>query len=284
MNILVTGKNGQLGSEIQELSYNLQQFTFFFTDIGELDITNKSSVLSYFKENNIKLVINCAAYTAVDNAEDELDIADKVNNHAVNNLVRAAEINDAYIIHISTDYVFDGTNHSPYIESEITSPIGVYGQTKLDGEKHVINSSTRGVVIRTSWVYSKFGNNFVKTMMRLGKDRDELGVIADQVGTPTHAKDLAEVCLTLLSNQQLWSESNEIYHFSNDGVCSWYDFAFEIMRQNNISCTINPIGTEDYPTKAKRPSYSVLNKNKIKKQFNIKGKHWTVALEEMLSK
>lgn len=283
MNILITGKNGQLGSEIQALSNTYKEFNFFFTDIEELDITNEEAITTFFEINKINFVINCAAYTAVDKAEDDEEIANKVNNTAVKFLVTAAEKNNARFIHISTDYVFNGTNHTPYTEEQETSPIGVYGKTKLEGEKHVLNSSLKGLVIRTSWVYSKFGNNFVKTMIRLGNERDELGVIVDQVGTPTNAADLAEVCLLIASQLENWSDINEVYHFSNEGVCSWYDFAFEIMKLNNISCHIKAIETTDYPTKAARPPYSVLNKKKIREQFNIPPKHWTSSLQRMLS-
>ncbi|NME67783.1 dTDP-4-dehydrorhamnose reductase [Flammeovirga aprica] len=282
MNILVTGKNGQLGSEISILTNQYPNFNFVFTDIEELDITDKEAVQNFFIQQKIDLIINCAAYTAVDNAEDNFDIANKVNNIAVKYLTEEAEKHNSKIIHISTDYVFNGNNYLPYKEEDPTSPIGVYGETKLQGEQHILNSSTQGLIIRTSWVYSTFGNNFVKTMLRLGTERDNLGVIGDQVGTPTNARDLALACLEIASKTELWSKENEIYHFSNLGVCSWYDFAFEIMKLSTLDCQVNLIETKDYPTKAKRPQYSVLNKAKITKQFGVKNKHWSISLKETI--
>lgn len=282
MNILVTGKNGQLGSEINALSNQYPNFNFIFTDVEELDITNKNKIETFFTENTVDLIINCAAYTAVDKAEEEIETANKVNNLAVKYLVEVAEIYHTKIIHISTDYVFNGNSYIPYKEIDNTNPISIYGKTKLDGESHIINAKTQGLIIRTSWVYSEFGNNFVKTMLRLGKERNELGIIGDQIGTPTNAKDLAKTCLDIASKTELWSTKNEIYHFSNLGVCSWYDFAYEIMKISNTNCNIKLIGTEDYPTKAARPQYSVLNKKKITDQFKIDNSHWSISLEKTL--
>lgn len=282
MNILVTGKNGQLGSEINSLSEQYPHFNFILTDVDELDITNKEAIQTFFSNQNIDLIINCAAYTAVDNAEDNFEIANKVNNTAVQYLVEAAEKHHSKIIHISTDYVFNGNNFLPYKEENTTDPIGVYGETKLQGEQHILHANTPALIIRTSWVYSEFGNNFVKTMLRLGKEKDSLGIIGDQIGTPTNAKDLAKACLDIASKTELWSKENEIYHFSNLGVCSWFDFAFEIMHLANIDCNINLIETQDYPTKAKRPQYSVLNKKKITEQFNITNHHWTTSLKRTI--
>lgn len=281
MNILVTGKNGQLGSEIKAISNQYQNFNFLCTDIEELDITNKKAINSFFKNNTIDLIINCAAYTAVDKAEDDFEIANKVNNLAVQYLVEAAETYNSKIIHISTDYVFDGSTCIPYKEDKEVSPLGVYGQTKLEGEEHILHAKTQGLIIRTSWVYSEFGNNFVKTMLRLGKEKESLGVIGDQIGTPTNAKDLAYACLDIANQTKQW-EDNQIYHYSNLGVCSWYDFAFEIMQQANLNCKINLIETTDYPTKAKRPQYSVLNKKKITEKFNVKNHHWTISLKRTI--
>ncbi|GAA4826764.1 dTDP-4-dehydrorhamnose reductase [Algivirga pacifica] len=282
MNILVTGKNGQLGSEIQVLANDCPNFNFIFTDVVELDITDRDRVQTFFAENTIDIVINCAAYTAVDKAEDEYELADRVNNQAVEYLVEAATTVNARFIHISTDYVFDGSGNIPYTEVDGVSPLGVYGKTKLAGEQHVLKASIPGIVIRTSWVYSSFGNNFVKTMMRLGKEREELGVIVDQIGSPTYARDLAEVCLSICVKEDQWRDSNEVYHYSNDGVCSWYDFATTIMELNGIDCVVKPIETIDYPTKAERPLYSVLNKKKIKEHFLLSHKHWKKSLVDCI--
>ncbi|KXX72537.1 dTDP-4-dehydrorhamnose reductase [Flammeovirga sp. SJP92] len=282
MNILVTGKNGQLGSEINALSTQYSDFNFHFTDIEELDITDKNAIDNFFSLNKIDLIINCAAYTAVDKAEDDIIAANKVNNLSVRYLTEVAEQYYSRIIHISTDYVFDGKHYLPYKETDNTNPISVYGKTKLNGESHVINSKVPALVIRTSWVYSQFGNNFVKTMLRLGNERENIGVIGDQIGTPTNANDLAKACLDIASKTELWSKKNEIYHFSNLGICSWYDFANEIMKLSDINCKINQIETIDYPTKAQRPQYSVLNKKKITEQFGIDNFHWSDSLQKMI--
>ena len=278
MKIVVTGKNGQLGSEINALKDQYPSFEFIFLGRNDLDITDQDAIEKYFENCPFDLLINCAAYTAVDQAEDDFEGANAVNNLAVQYLVAAAEKQKARVIHISTDYVFDGAANLPYKESDPVQPIGVYGKTKLAGELHVLNAKIPAMVIRTSWVYSSFGNNFVKTMKRLGQERDELGVIVDQVGTPTNARDLADACLQICTQLTRWSDTNEVYHFSNDGVCSWYDFACAIMEVNNIDCNVKPIETTDYPTKAKRPQYSVLNKKKIKEQFGLLGLNWKASL------
>ena len=279
-NILVIGVNGQLGSEIKELSSNYD-YNFLFTTSKELDITEHKKVKEFIKENNIKTIINCGAYTGVDKAEDEKELANDINHLAVKNLAILSNEFGIKLIHISTDYVFDGENFKPYTEDDITNPNGIYGQTKLDGENtmceyNLINS----IIIRTSWVYSSFGNNFVKTMLRLGKERDELGVIFDQVGTPTYARDLAKTILDILPN--IKNDKTEIYNYSNKGVLSWYDFAKEIMRMAKLDCIINPIETKDYPTSAKRPHYSLLNKSKIKQEFHITIPYWKDSLDECL--
>ena len=281
LNILVTGSKGQLGSEIESLFIDCP-YNFIFTDKDELDISNQKVINSFVKKHDIDVIINCAAYTAVDRAEEEQVLADKINHQAVNYLAQASKENNIKLIHISTDYVFDGTNFKPYIEIDNTNPQGVYGQTKLDGEKalQAINPKN-SIIIRTSWLYSSFGNNFVKTMLKLGKEKETLGVIFDQVGTPTYANDLAKAILDIIPN--LNNEKVEVYHYSNEGVVSWYDFAKEIMKMAKIECQINPIETKDYPTPALRPHYSLLNKGKIKKEFNINIPFWKDSLDKCLS-
>jgi len=293
MKILVTGANGQLGSEIKylvtnNLTPNIKHLTFLFTDKDELDITNKEQIEDFLDKNRIDVIMNCAAYTAVDKAEDEKELADLINHKAVEYLASNAKKRDIFLIHISTDYVFDGKNYRPYIETDKTNPQGVYGLTKLKGEEAFINSGAKGIIIRTSWVYSSFGHNFVKTMLRLS-DRKELNVVFDQIGTPTYARDLAEAILQILdvkcemlnSNNNLTSNI-EIYHYSNEGVCSWYDFAKAIFEIKGIDIKVNPIETKDYPTSAKRPHFSVLNKAKIKKEFNLEIPNWRESLKECL--
>lgn len=279
--ILITGSNGQLGSELQVLAKQYQQHQFFFTDVAELDITDKTAIAAFVKENDINAIINCAAYTAVDKAESEAAIADKINHFAVKNLAEVAKEYDCKLIHISTDYVFDGTNHQPYLETDIPNPKSVYGSTKLAGEQVMqqINPMNSGI-IRTSWVYSSFGANFVKTMLKLGAERDELKVISDQVGTPTYAADLAQVILKILP--QLVNEKVAIYHYTNEGVCSWYDFAQAIFEISQVDCNVTPITTAQYPTAAKRPQYSVLNKTKIKESYHVDIPYWRDSLEECL--
>ena len=281
-NILVTGSNGQLGSEIRELSAESQN-DFYFTYRNELDITNKDTVDGFCIQNNIDVIINCAAYTAVDKAEEDEQNADKTNHLAVKNLAEIAKERNIKLIHVSTDYVFDGTHYKPYCENDRTNPNGVYGKTKLDGEKAMqeINPEN-SVIIRTSWVYSSYGANFVKTMLRLGKDKDALGVIFDQVGTPTYAGDLAKTILSILP--KIANNKIEIYHYSNEGVLSWYDFAKEIMKMAKLECQINPIETKEYPTPATRPYYSLLNKSKIKKEYNIAIPYWKDSLDTCLKK
>jgi dTDP-4-dehydrorhamnose reductase len=245
-----------------------------------LDICNSTHLNVFIKDNNINTVINCAAYTAVDKAEQDSNIAKKVNATGVLNLVKALEKVDGKLIHISTDYVFDGNSFLPYQELDQVNPIGVYGNTKRSGELAVINSDIDAVVIRTSWLYSAYGNNFVKTMLRLGNERDELGVIFDQVGTPTNAYDLAKTCLDILtySKEDNINSKGNLYHFSNEGVASWYDFSIAIMALGKVNCHVKPIETKDYVTLAKRPSFSVLNKSKIKNDFEIEIPYWRDSL------
>ena len=290
-NVLVTGSNGQLGSEIKELvnegaTLSGQESTFFFTDREALDITNFHAMEEFIDTNEIDIIINCAAYTAVDKAESDEYNADAINHVAVKDMAKLSKEKGLKLIHISTDYVFNGKNYMPYKEDDATAPNGVYGQTKLDGENAILEIAPKGaIIIRTSWVYSTYGANFVKTMLRLGKERQELGVIFDQVGTPTYARDLAQAILDILSHPELDSRAVvQIYHYSNEGVLSWYDFAKEIMRMAKLTCQVNPIETKEYPTPAVRPHYSLLNKAKIKKEFNITIPYWKDSLDDCLRK
>jgi len=282
--ILVTGANGQLGSELHGLSVLYADYKFTFIGRNELDLNNSDAIQTWFLDKTFDVIINCAAYTAVDKAESEQVLAGDINTTAIETLARIAKEKNSSLIHISTDYVFDGKNFKPYLETDPTDPQGVYGQTKLDGELAMLQiNPANSIIIRTSWVYSSFGNNFVKTMLRLGKERDELGVIYDQVGTPTSAKDLAQAILSIIQHPHLSTlPATEIYHFSNEGVCSWYDFAKAIFELSDIHCTVKPIETKDYPTPAKRPHYSLLNKAKIKKTFDITIPYWKDSLQECL--
>lgn len=279
--ILVTGGNGQLGSELREIARNFPDYYFLFTDISDLDITAHNEVRDFIERNNINVIINCAAYTAVDKAESEPELADAINHLAIANFAQIAKDKNIKLIHISTDYIFDGTNHKPNVETDTPNPQSVYGQTKLDGElaMHQINPAN-SIIIRTSWVYSKFGNNFVKTMLRLAETRDEISVVSDQIGTPTNAADLANVILTIIP--QINNLNVDTFHFSNEGVVSWYDFALAIFEIKKNPCNVNPISTEQYPTPAKRPYYSLLNKAKIKQTYNIDISHWRDSLCQAL--
>ncbi len=285
MNILVTGANGQLGSELRHIVQKNpnNDLHFFFTDKNDLDITDNTRIQSFIAKNNIEAIINCAAYTAVDKAEEERELADRINHQAVRHLANSANKHDIPLIHISTDYVFDGTNCKPYIETDPTNPQNIYGETKLKGEEAFIHSGAKGIIIRTSWVYSPFGQNFVKTMLALAKRKKELRVIYDQIGSPTYAKDLAKTILQIMQNPKFKLQNLvEIYHYSNEGVCSWYDFAKAIFELQNIDIKVVPIETEQYPTPAKRPHYSVLSKKKIKEDFNIQIPYWRDSLKDCL--
>jgi dTDP-4-dehydrorhamnose reductase len=275
MNILVTGCNGQLGSEIRELSPEYKNCRFLFTDVMHLDITQYEQVEKYIENKNIDCIINCAAYTAVDKAESEPEKAYEINVKAVANLVRISKRNDIILVHISTDYVFDGKNYMPYTESDKTNPLSVYGRTKLQGEQEVISNAGKAIIIRTSWLYSSFGNNFVKSIIKFAKERGKLNVVYDQIGTPTYARDLAGTILDIIqSADSIHKSVVEIYHYSNEGVCSWYDFAELILEESNIKCELRPVESKDYPTPVTRPHYSVLNKNKIKDHFKIQIPYW----------
>lgn len=282
LNILVTGSKGQLGSELKEFS-SAYAYNFFFTTRDDIDITDKDSIRSFCQNNNINAIVNCAAYTAVDKAENDETNADLINRKAVKKLALVSKELNIKLIHISTDYVFDGTSYKPYVEAYQTNPQSIYGKTKLEGETEMISiNPLNSIIIRTSWVYSYYGNNFVKTMLRLGKEKESLGVIYDQIGTPTYAKDLAKTILDMIT--QIKNSKVEIYNFSNEGVVSWYDFAKEIMRMSKLSCKVNPIETKDYPTPAMRPHYSLLNKNKIKSTFNIEIPYWKDGLDDCLKR
>jgi len=286
MKVLITGSNGQLGSEIKELASDYKNLECVFKDLPELDICDAEVLNTFIIDQHINAVINCAGYTAVDKAEEEALIAQKVNSEGVLNLANALKKVDGKLIHISTDYVFDGNHSQPYKESDPVSPIGVYGQTKRAGELAVLNGSIDAIVIRTSWLYSSYGNNFVKTMLRLGNEKENLGVIFDQVGTPTYARDLAKTCLEILTgvNSVKISKNGNLYHYSNEGVASWYDFAISIMELGGVNCKVKPIQTKDYPTLAKRPQYSVLNKSKIKTDFKIEIPYWRDSLKDCIKK
>ena len=279
MNILITGCNGQLGNEMQLLEKQHPQHTFFNTDVAELDITDAEAVARFVEENRIDGIVNCAAYTAVDKAESDEDFCRKLNADAPGYLAEAIERQGGWMIQISTDYVFDGTQHTPYREDAATCPNSVYGRTKLEGEQNVTSRCRRSMVIRTAWLYSTFGNNFVKTMLRLGREKDQIGVIFDQIGTPTYARDLAVAIFAAIEKGVVPG----IYHFSNEGVASWYDFTLAIHRLAGIkSCRVRPIHTTDYPTPATRPHYSVLDKSKIKETFGIEIPHWETSLAECI--
>jgi dTDP-4-dehydrorhamnose reductase len=281
MNILVTGANGQLGSELRQISGNFPNFRFFFTDVAELDITNPCAIHDFFEKNEIQTVINCAAYTAVDKAENDKPAAMRINAAAVEYLANACNQTDATLIHISTDYVYDGCACKPYGEDHPTAPASVYGRSKLAGEKAALTVS-KSVVIRTSWLYSPFGVNFVKTMLRLGKERETLNVVFDQTGTPTYAADLAQAIMEIAKTAEQNRLNTGIFHYSNEGVCSWYDFAREIMQQAGLKCAVRPIETKDYPAPAPRPHYSVLNKARIKAAYGLEIPHWTESLNRCL--
>jgi len=284
MRILVTGKNGQLGSEIRALEPMNLTLKFKFTDSKELDIRNKKQLVRVVDEFSPDVIINCAAYTAVDLAEDEAEKADEVNHKAVKLLAEICGTKNIRLIHISTDYVFNGEKSIPYNESDQTDPVNEYGNSKLNGENAIILSGAQAIIIRTSWVYSSFGNNFVKTMIRLGKDKHEISVVADQYGSPTNAKDLAEACIHIALSDKNWKAGTEVYHYSNQGKISWHQLAKEIMLLSNLNCEVKPITTAQFPTKAKRPEFSTLNKDKIRQDFNLHIPDWNTSLRKNLLK
>ena len=279
MNILITGCNGQLGNEMQLLEKENPQHTYYNTDVAELDITNQQAIERFVDENTIDGIVNCAAYTAVDKAEANETLCQLLNAEAPAYLAHAVERRGGWMIQISTDYVFDGTKHTPYVEDDETCPNSVYGRTKLVGELNVQKLCKRSMIIRTAWLYSTFGNNFVKTMIRLGNEKSELGVIFDQIGTPTYARDLARVIMTTVNQGVVPG----VYHFSDEGVTSWYDFTKAIHRLAGITtCCVRPLHTAEYPTPAARPHYSVLDKTKIKQAYGIDIPHWEESLAECI--
>jgi dTDP-4-dehydrorhamnose reductase len=293
MRILVTGKNGQLGRSIHKLvntdskiDNNQSSNNFIFVGREELDLSSESSITHYFDNNKFDIIINCAAYTAVDKAEEEQDLANQVNHLAVKQLAQIAKNQQAKLIHISTDYVFDGESDKPYIETDETNPINVYGRTKLAGEKALKKiMPTDAIIIRTSWVYSEYGNNFVKTMLRLGKERGELNIVSDQIGSPTYATDLAGVILEIIQNKSFKepAQTTQIYHYSNEGEISWHEFSKEVFKIKRIDCKVESVTTEEYPTTAKRPKTAILDKSKVTKTFNINVFEWRKSLERCIS-
>lgn len=279
MKILITGANGQLGTELHEILEREFPGQTLYTDVQELDLTNAKAVDSYVANNEITHIVNCAAYTAVDRAEEEKMLCAAVNTDAVKNLAMAADANGAKIIHISTDYVFDGTNHRPYRESDKVNPISQYGTTKRKGETLLLALAPQAIIIRTAWLYSAHGNNFVKTMLRLADSQPEIKVVCDQIGTPTFARDLARAVVKVLQSHQ-WVPG--IYHFTDEGAASWYDFAKAIFRIAGKDVKVTPIPSEDYPTPASRPSYSILDRTRIKATYGIEIPHWEEALADCL--
>jgi len=281
-NILITGANGQLGTELKLLNENYKIYNCYYTDIDNLDITNIENIRNFIKNKKIDYIINCAAYTNVDKAESEPKLAELINSYAVYNLsIISNEIN-ATLINISTDFVFDGNKSTPYIETDITNPISVYGKSKLNGENQILKFCNNFIIIRTSWLYSPFGKNFVKTIQKIANEKESIKVVFDQVGTPTYAKDLADAILNILP--KLNKNCREIFHYSNEGVASWYDFANAIVELSNIKCKVEPIETKDFPTPAKRPHFSVLNKYKIKNAFNLEIPYWRNSLINCLKR
>jgi dTDP-4-dehydrorhamnose reductase len=281
MNILITGCNGQLGNEMQLLESQYPRYQWYNTDVQELDISNQQAIEQFVAAHEIDGIVNCAGYTAVDKAEENEELCAMLNQHAPAYLAAAVEKRGGWMVHISTDYVFDGTHHTPYVETDEPCPNSVYGRTKLAGEQEVMQHCKRSVIIRTAWLYSTFGNNFVKTMIRLGKERPELGVIFDQIGTPTYAGDLAKAIMAVVEKGIMPG----IYHFSNEGVISWYDFTKAIHRLAGITtCHVRPLHTAEYPTPANRPHYSVLDKTKIKTVYGIEIPYWEESLKDCIEK
>jgi len=278
--ILITGANGQLGSEIKKIAGHFPDFEFFFTDVAELNITDAKAVDAFLSEKKPEYLVNCAAYTAVDKAEADEEKARLLNATAISILAAETTKINCRIIHISTDYVFDGKTYRPYKEETETCPQSVYGKTKLEGEQLCLKNNPQNLIIRTAWLYSAFGNNFVKTMLRLGNERDELRIVADQIGSPTNAADLAHAILTIISSVEKGEKTFApgIYHYTNEGVASWYDFTTAILDIAGISCNVVPISTEEYPLPAPRPAYSVLDKSKIKRTFEIEIPYWRASL------
>ncbi len=285
MNIAVLGSNGQLGLKIRDCSINYPKYNFIFVDIDELDITEDEQIKRFISQNKFDVLINCAAYTAVEKAEDDIELAQKINAEAPGKLAEICCSNNVKFIHISTDYVFDGDATAPYTEESECRPTSVYGKTKFSGEQNVMALCPDAVIIRTSWLYSEYGNNFVKTILRIAQEKEYLTVVNDQFGTPTYAGDLANVILQIahqFNEEEMWAPG--IYHYSNSGFCSWYDFANEILKLGNISTPVKPVSASEFPSKVKRPAYSVFEKSKIIRTFNLEIPHWKDSLKEMLNK
>jgi dTDP-4-dehydrorhamnose reductase len=280
MKILVTGANGQLGSELRFLSKNKNHFEWFFTDFQDLDLSDIHNLEKNISFIEPEIIINCAAYTNVDKAESEVDLANLINFKAVDKISKWSSANNCKLIHISTDYVFDGSSSAPLKENAITCPLNVYGLSKLNGEKACLKNDSKCIIIRTSWVYSSFGKNFVKTISSLMSQKNSLNIIYDQVGCPTYARDLAEVIISII-NYKDWIPG--LYHYSNDGEVSWFDFAKSIKKYFDFSTILIPILTEEYPTPAKRPRYSILDKSKIKTTFNINVPNYKISLEKCIT-
>ena len=283
MKIVVTGANGQLGRSIRRLSVEHRELDFIFTDIDSLDIGNRDAVLAFAETHPVDFIVNCAAYTAVDKAEEEEGQCRRINTDAVAYLGEAAQHIGARILHVSTDYVFGGDSYMPYQESDSVSPTSVYGRTKLAGEKALSAVCPDAIIVRTAWLYSEYGHNFMKTMLRLGAERPEIRVVNDQIGSPTYAGDLAEAILSLLEKERQGEQNSGIYHYTNEGVCSWYDFAHSIIRIAGLPAKVIPIPTREYPTAAKRPAYSVLSKEKIKREYHWVIPHWEDSLRKCLA-
>ncbi len=277
--VLVTGSDGQLGMCIKDIATSSKETSFLYANSLELDIANRTAVFSFFTDKNVDYCINCAAYTAVDKAETEVERTTKINVKGVQNLAEACRENSAILIHISTDFVFDGTKKTPYLETNQTNPKGVYGKTKLEGEKVIKSVLKKYFIIRTSWLYSEHGNNFMKTMLRLGKEKDTLSVVNDQKGTPTYAGDLAKVILKVIETN---NSNFGLYHYSNKGVTTWYELAKEIFEESKILISLKPISTAAYPTAADRPMYSALDSSKIKHTLNIEIPFWKKSLKRVL--
>ncbi len=281
--ILVTGSNGQLGNELQQLAPGFTDYDFLFATKEDLNIAEEAAIENYFFEHQINYCINCAAYTAVDKAESETEQAFLMNATAVAILAKVCERNNTQLIHISTDYVFDGTAHQPYKETDKTNPVSVYGKSKLQGEELAIQNAPSTIIIRTAWLYSSFKNNFVKTMLRLLKEKESINVVNDQLGCPTYAADLAAAIMQIITSNQS-NKNPGIYHYSNAGITNWYEFAVAIQELSNIRCLVNPIPTSLYPTAAKRPAYSVLDTLKIKETFAVAIPEWEESLRKCLEK
>ena len=283
--LLVTGKNGQLGQSIHKIAAEFPALETTLVGREVVDLSQHESIAAYFAENHFHTIINAAAYTAVDQAESESQQAEQINYHAVAQLAEIARQQNSQLIQISTDYVFDGNNHKPYLESDPTSPKSIYGASKQRGEQAFLKAAPKGCIVRTSWLYSEFGNNFVKTMLRIGRECDQLTVVEDQIGSPTYATDLARVLLTIVDQEllkQIETEQPAIYHYANEGVCSWYDFALAIFELSKVPCNVTPIPSSQYPTPAERPHYSVLNKSAIRSLIQYPIPYWRSALKQCL--